>query len=638
MPRNQLLAACCALTPILPALAQTRPVPRTRSIVRVHDGVLRPAAWDAAPSPGLDLDRSPGSGSNPLVASVCSKVFRRGYGDAVPGGGSLACIAHANAGTRSGLDGTAFFSQIDGSTRNQGIFVADSAGLHAIAVGCGGGGGSGSPGTGVGDPSPLGGTFSGMFGGTFFAPGTNRNGDVLFMSDVDGGSSPRGLFLYQASAQSIVKVAAVGDPSPAGGTLLEVGPGSLNDAQTVVFAARGSTATDDLILRWQAGTLTKVAANGDPAPSGGNYDLLITESLGFVDGTTIHVGPLPDVNNHEQVSFRAITTGGTRGIAVDTAGTQQWYLVAGDPTPHGGTYFGMEGACLNDAGEIAFFADWRPTPTTFNSGWFVGKPGQWRSGLSFSDPVSTGTCAGLAFSRNPVQALDGNGDLLQWIVIDYGGGSQKEALVISAADGALTVVTQQGDPSPDGGVFSTYDAWPSLAGWRGSYGGATPGAPHLNGYFQFTACPPPPVLHCTPKLNSLSCTPAIATSGTSSATASSGFTLTASNVLNRKLGLWVYGLDGRASTPFAGGFRCVADPLRRTPAGTTGGNPPPNDCSGALSIDMNAFAAGMLGGNPSPLLLQPGATVNAQMWSRDPGFAPPNNLSLTGGVEYVVGP
>lgn len=603
-------------------LAQTSPFVRVHEDVRIAVPARSPAIHGASAAP----------------ASVCSTRFLTGYGDAAPGGGTLETFAHANPGTRSGLTGSAFFTSIGGGVdRNQGIFVYDQS-LHAIAIGCGGGGGSGNPGNGTGDPTPIGGTFSGMFGGTVFAPATNANGDVLFMSDVDGGSSPRGLFLYVASSQTIVKVAAVGDPSPTGGTLAEVGPGSMNDSRTVVFAAHGSSAPDDLLLRWQNGTVTKIAAIGDPAPSLGNYSFLVTESFGFSDGTTIHVGPIPDVNNAEQIAFRAITDQGGRGIVVRTSGVDAWYVLAGDPTPHGGLFFDIQGACITDAGEIAFFADWQPTPGNFNSGWFAGKPGAFRSGLSFFDPVGGGQCFGLAFSRNPIQALDETGDLVQWITIDFGGGVQKEAIVVVAPDGSVTVASQQSDPTPDGGTYSTYDAWPSLVGLRGAFGAATPGSGHFNSYFQFAECAPTPVVYCRPKRNSLGCVPSITTSGTSSATHANGFTVSASPLMNQKLGLWIYSLEGRNSTPFAGGLLCVAEPFHRAPSSTTGGGPPPNDCSGSNAIDMNAFAAGGLGGNPSPELSAPGHTVRMQFVSRDPGFAPPNNLSLTGGLEYVVGP
>ena len=571
--------------------------------------------------------------------SVCSTRFIVGYGDPAPENGFLETFAHANPGTRSGLAGTTFFTTIGGGfDRNQGIFWDDGQILFQIAIGCGAGGGSGNPGNGSGDPTPIGGTFSGMFGGTAFAPASNGNGDVLFFSEVDGGSSSRGLFVWNAASLATTKVAVIGDPSPVGGTLTEIGPGSMNDARTVVFVARGSTAQDDQILRWQNGTLTKVAAIGDAAPSGGNFAFLATESFGFQDGTTIHIGPLPDVNNVEQVAFRAITDQGARGIVVNTGGVNAWYVLAGDPTPHGGTFFDMQGPCIDDAGEVAFFADWRPTPSTFNSGWFAGKPGAFRSGLSFFDPVGGGQCFGLAFSRNPMQALDETGNLVQWITIDFGGGVQKEAIVVVAPDGSTTIAAQQGDATPDGGTYSTYDAWPSLVGLRGAFGAASPGSGHLNSYFQFDECVPAPVVYCSAKVNSLGCTPTLGSSGVSSATHASGFTVTASNVLNQKLGLWYYSLAGRDRTPFAGGLRCVAPPLHRTPSGSTGGNPLPNDCSGSSSIDMNAFALGMIGGNPSPVLTQPGHTVRMQFVSRDPGFAPPDNLSLTGGFEYVVGP
>lgn len=146
------------------------------------------------------------------------------------------------------------------------------------------------------------------------------------------------------------------------------------------------------------------------------------------------------------------------------------------------------------------------------------------------------------------------------------------------------------------------------------------------------------VSYCTAKQNSLGCWPAMGATGTSSASATSGFSLTAGPLLDNAIGLLLYSLDGQAATPFGGGYLCLASPLHRTPAVSTGGGPPPTDCSGSLSLDLNAFAAGLAGGDPAAELSQPGQTVTAQVWSRDTGFAPPNNVSLTNGIEYVVGP
>ncbi|HEX5010750.1 MAG TPA: choice-of-anchor tandem repeat NxxGxxAF-containing protein [Planctomycetota bacterium] len=418
-----------------------------------------------------------GDGSYELAA--CAALDARAWhGQAVPGGGTLSPIAFANPAVMGTGGRVAFFAQVDAALRNQGIFVADAAGLHPVAMGCGGGGGSGAPG-GCGDPSPIGGTFSGMFGGTFFCPSINASGDVLFYSEVLGGSSSRGLFLHDDASGLNVKVAVIGDASPLGGTFSRIGPGSLNDAGEVVFLAQTGASAAVNIHRWKAGVLSTVAAVGDPAPGGGTFSLLGTESVGFVDGTDIPVGPVPAINASGQVAFRAIV-GSEHRLIVSTAGVHQLYLTAGDPTPAGGTYNGFEGPNLNDDGEVAFFSDVKLSPGVFNSGLFVGLPGAWRKAVEFFDPLpGGGICFGLAITRNPMTPLDDAGNFLFWTNAQLTGGAEEERLLVSRADGVLAPVAAKGDATPLGGTLGSFQAFVSMRDGSVATSASTPGAPGI---------------------------------------------------------------------------------------------------------------------------------------------------------------
>lgn len=148
-----------------------------------------------------------------------------------------------------------------------------------------------------------------------------------------------------------------------------------------------------------------------------------------------------------------------------------------------------------------------------------------------------------------------------------------------------------------------------------------------------------PVTYCSAKTNSLGCTPAISSIGQASATSGSGFVLSSINNRNNKPGLLLYSVSGRDNSPFQGGTLCILAPIKRSSPINSGGTPQPAvDCSGVYSIDMNSFALGSLGGVPLPALSVVGTLVDCQFWGRDQGYAPPNNISLSDGLEYQVGP
>jgi CHRD domain-containing protein len=148
-----------------------------------------------------------------------------------------------------------------------------------------------------------------------------------------------------------------------------------------------------------------------------------------------------------------------------------------------------------------------------------------------------------------------------------------------------------------------------------------------------------PSTYCTAKMNSLGCLPAIGSTGTPSATAGSGFTVRGTNVRNNKPGLLFYGVNGGQAVPFTGGTLCIATPIKRTPGVNSGGTPAPaNDCTGVYAFDMNCFAVGSCGGSPLAALTVAGTVVCCQYWGRDPGFAAPNNTTLTDALEYAIGP
>ena len=138
-------------------------------------------------------------------------------------------------------------------------------------------------------------------------------------------------------------------------------------------------------------------------------------------------------------------------------------------------------------------------------------------------------------------------------------------------------------------------------------------------------------IYCTAKQSSQGCVPQIASQGACSLSDPEPFDITATGVINNKNGIFFYGYQGRAAIPFQGGWLCVQPPILRTAVQPSGGNPPPNDCSGAFRFDFNA--ALQAGGAGSEVI---GTRVNGQYWYRDP--QDPSTTGLTDAIEFQVLP
>jgi len=142
-----------------------------------------------------------------------------------------------------------------------------------------------------------------------------------------------------------------------------------------------------------------------------------------------------------------------------------------------------------------------------------------------------------------------------------------------------------------------------------------------------------PEVYCTAKVNSQGCVPDLVPAGSASFSDPNPFTITASMLVNDKNGVLVYGTNGPAAMPFQGGILCVAPPYAHTTVDSTFGNAGPDDCSGGLSIDFNAWLQ-----NGQAPGVTPGGQVHAQYFYRDPQHPDGTGYGLTAGVSFPVLP
>jgi len=143
------------------------------------------------------------------------------------------------------------------------------------------------------------------------------------------------------------------------------------------------------------------------------------------------------------------------------------------------------------------------------------------------------------------------------------------------------------------------------------------------------------VSYCTAGTSASGCAATLSAAGDASATAPSGFVLTASGAEGAKDGLFFFGTSGRQASPWGNGtsFQCVVPPVKR--AGLLTGVGTPGLCDGSFAQDLNALWC--------PTCPKPqknpgaGATVQAQLWYRDPFNTSNQTTSLSDAIEFSVG-
>ena len=156
---------------------------------------------------------------------------------------------------------------------------------------------------------------------------------------------------------------------------------------------------------------------------------------------------------------------------------------------------------------------------------------------------------------------------------------------------------------------------------------------HLARYDLDVVTGTPAFPYCTAKSGLVCGTPDMTASGFSSVSSSSGFVIAAGPARPSKQGVLIYTDSGPAATPFNNGLLCISPPVKRATQIFSGGTP--GQCDGVFATDLNAFTAGLIGGNPAPFLSVPGTVVWAQYWGRDT-FATGNFLSQ--GISFTIGP
>lgn len=194
-------------------------------------------------------------------------------------------------------------------------------------------------------------------------PAINNLGEVAF-DGFDPNSLTSGIFLNSGGQNRLLVSAS--EPAPGGGTLANFANLALNNLDQLAFMAQPSPGPAGIFLAAN-GVVSVLAADGAPAPGGGNFQLFFGSP---------RLGPVTD--DLGDVAFASALTGtvggffGSGGIFLYKNGAVSRIVGPNDPSPDGGVFLYADSPSINSSGDVAFFAE----TSAFNFGAFVYSGGK----------------------------------------------------------------------------------------------------------------------------------------------------------------------------------------------------------------------------------------------------------------------
>jgi hypothetical protein len=339
-------AAVLWVAPSTPSLAPAQPSMRVAAAPEVTTGIasgpLRTVVSSGMMAPGggrfdrFDVSTQPiaapvnGRGQVAFYATVLHGPAREGiflaeagritkvaaFGDAVPGGGTLAEFAVHPMPALNAAGHVAFDAGIAGGRATEGVFLAGADGLQVIAL--------------AGDDAP--GIPAGVLVG-FNTPALNDNDEIAFVANVRRGREVLDV-LYFWNGRRLQRLTAEGERLlRIGGTMDKIGEPALNNSGVVAFPAtlfKGPTLGGIFVTGSQE--LRLLVGAGDRTPAGAMI-------LRFSERVAIDAA--------DQIAFSAHLS--------DGKGTREAVLQVG---PDGLAEIAVEGASAPGGGRYAGFGPW----------------------------------------------------------------------------------------------------------------------------------------------------------------------------------------------------------------------------------------------------------------------------------------